>query len=120
MLVVEDDPTVRLIITEVLDELGYKSLVASDAHDALPHLRSDHPIDLLVTDVGLPQINGRELAEMARSYRPKLKVLFITGYTEKAKIREDFLSPGMDLLTKPFELDALGAKIRQLIDGNRA
>lgn len=120
VLVVEDDPTVRLIITEVLDELGYKAIVAGDAHSALPHLKSDQPIHLLVTDVGLPQINGRELAEMARVYRPSLKVLFITGYTEKATIREDFLSPGMDLLTKPFELDALGAKIRELIDGDRS
>jgi PAS domain S-box-containing protein len=116
ILVVEDDTTVRLIISEVLEELGYDVLVASDARPAIPLLQSDRRIDLMVSDVVLPHINGRKLAEIARAARPGLKVLFVTGYAENATVRGDFLDEGMDMLTKPFPLDALGAKVRALID----
>lgn len=116
VLVVEDDTTVRLLITEVLRELGYVHLEASDSHQALPILCSDQRIDMMVSDVGLPGLNGRQLAEIARETRPDLKVLFVTAYASASTIRGDFLAPGMDLLTKPFTLDVLGTKIRQMIE----
>ena len=111
ILVVEDDTTVRLIINDVLEELGYRVLVASDAHAAIPLLQSNQKIHLLVSDVVLPHINGRKLAEIARASRPDLKVLFVSGYAENATFQDDFLGPGMDMLTKPFALDTLGAKV---------
>jgi CheY-like chemotaxis protein len=113
---VEDNTTVRLIISDVLEELGYNVLLASDARPAIPLLQSDQRIDLMVSDVILPHINGRKLAEIARASRPNLKVLFVTGYAENAILRGNFLDPGMDILTKPFALDALGAKVRMMIE----
>jgi CheY-like chemotaxis protein len=117
VLVVEDDPWIRILITEVLGELGYRYIEASDAQTAIPHLQSGQTIDLLVPDVGLPNMNGRQLAEIARQHRPELKILFITGYAEKATVRGDSLSPGTEIMIKPFALDALGSKIRELIGG---
>ena len=116
ILVVEDDATVRMILSDVLEELGYNVLLASDARPAIPILQSDRRIDLMVSDVMLPHINGRKLAEIARASRPNLKVLFVTGYAENATFRGDFLDAGMDMLTKPFALDALGAKVRTMIE----
>jgi PAS domain S-box-containing protein len=116
ILVVEDDATVRSIISDALKDLGYKVLLAADARPAIPLLQSDQPIDLLVSDVVLPHVNGRKLAEMARALRPNLKVLFLSGYAENATYRGDFLDTGMDMLTKPFALDALGAKVHAMID----
>jgi PAS domain S-box-containing protein len=118
ILVVEDDTTVRLVLSDVLQELGYNVLVASDARPAIPILQSGQRIDLMVSDVVLPHINGRKLAEIARAARPGLKVLFVTGYAEHATFRGDFLDPGMDMLTKPFALDALGAKVRTMIENS--
>jgi PAS domain S-box-containing protein len=118
VLVVEDDTTVRQLITETLEELGYGYLAASTAQEAIPHLRSGQSIDLLVTDVGLPNMNGRQLAEIARQHRPELKILFITGYAENAAARADFLPQGAQILAKPFALDALSAKIRELLAGH--
>ena len=116
ILVVEDDATVRLVLADALEELGYNVLLASDARPAIPILKSDRRIDLMVSDVMLPHINGRKLAEIARVSRPDLKVLFVTGYAENATFRGDFLDPGMDMLTKPFALDNLGAKVRAMIE----
>jgi DNA-binding response OmpR family regulator len=82
-----------------------------------PILQSHERIDLLVTDVGLPKINGRQLAEMARAERPGLKVLFVTGYAKQAAVRHGFLEPGMEMLMKPFALDALATKVREMIEG---
>jgi DNA-binding response OmpR family regulator len=79
-------------------------------------LQSDQLIDLLISDVVLAHINGRKVAEIARASRPALKVLFVTGYAESAASRSDVLDAGMDILSKPFALDALGAKVRELID----
>jgi CheY-like chemotaxis protein len=115
ILVVEDDAAVRLLITAVLEELGYRYLEASDAPQAMTILRSGARIDLLLTDVGLPVMNGRQLAEFARASRPAIKVLFATGYAENAAVRGDFLDQGMDMLTKPFALNELGLKIREMI-----
>ena len=116
ILVVEDDATVRLLITEVLKTLGYRYLEAPDAQEAIPMLKGDLPIDLLITDVGLPNMDGRQLAEIARQHRPALKVLFVTGYAQNATVRGRFLAPGMDMITKPFALDVLSAKVSEMID----
>ena len=72
-------------------------------------------VDLLVTDVGLPGMNGRQLADEARAIRPGLKVLFVTGYAERAAVRAEFLDEGMDLIAKPFAIDTLSARIREMI-----
>ena len=112
----EDDASVRLTVTELLRELGYSYLEAKDAPTAIPYLQSNQPIDLLVTDVGLPGMNGRQLAEIGRQYRADLKVLFITGYTEKAAVRSGFLAPGMQMMGKPFTVGALSEKIRELLE----
>jgi CheY-like chemotaxis protein len=115
ILVVEDDAAVRILITGVVEELGFRYLEASDAPHAMTILRTDARIDLLLTDVGLPIMNGRQLAEFARESRPEIKVLFVTGYAETAAVRDDFLDRGMDMLTKPFSLNALGLKINEMI-----
>ncbi|MEE4451078.1 ATP-binding protein [Novosphingobium resinovorum] len=117
VMVVEDDPSVRLIVTEVLRDLRYNAIEAVDAVSAIPLLQSDERIDLLVTDVGLPGMNGRQLAEIAREIRPGLNVLFITGYAQNATIRSGFLNEGMDMLTKPFAADVLATKVRDMIAG---
>ena len=87
-----------------------------DSHEALPILQGGEPVDLLVTDVGLPGLNGRQLAEVARQRRAGLKVLFMTGYAKEAEVRGDFLDDGMDLLTKPFTIDELAQRVRRLIE----
>jgi PAS domain S-box-containing protein len=115
VLVVEDERAVRTLVVEILRELGYEALEADSARSALHPLEADGRIDLLLTDVGLPGINGRQLAEMAREHRPNLPVLFITGYAQGAAARDGFLGPGMDLIAKPFALDELGARIRAMI-----
>ncbi|NBF06232.1 PAS domain-containing protein [Pseudomonas sp. Fl5BN2] len=115
VVVVEDDPAVRMLVLNVLSELGYRAFEAEDARSALPLLESPMRVDLLVTDVGLPGMNGRQLAEIARQHRPGLKVLFMTGYAEKAAERQGFLEPGMDLMAKPFSIEDLAQKIRQMI-----
>ena len=116
VLVVEDDPAVRMLVLDVLDELGYAAHSAAEATAALALIEAGLHIDLLVTDVGLPGLNGRQLAEIARQQRPGLKVLFITGYAEKAAERYGFLAEGMDMITKPFSLERLGSKIRDMIN----
>jgi CheY-like chemotaxis protein len=117
VMVVEDDASVRLIVTDVLGELGYSVIEAVDAATALPILQSGQRIDLLITDVGLPGMNGRQLAEVARESRPGVRILFVTGYAENAAIRSGFLDPGMEMLTKPFAIDALATKIRDVLGG---
>jgi CheY-like chemotaxis protein len=115
VLVVEDEPVVRSLIIEVLEDLGYHTLEAADGPEGLKLLQSGRRIDLLVTDVGLPGLNGRQMADAAREKRPDLKVLFITGYAENATLAAGFLEPGMQMITKPFAVDALAQKIRSII-----
>jgi len=117
VLVVEDEPVVRAVILEMLSEQGYRTLEAVDGRSGLKILRSGKQIDLLVTDVGLPGMNGRQLADQARETRPDLKILFITGYAESVAISEGFLQPGMEMITKPFDLDNLARRIRAMISG---
>jgi CheY-like chemotaxis protein len=116
VLVVDDEPSVRLLIQEVLEELGYRVLEAETGASGLQILDSVGRVDLLVTDVGLPGgMNGRQLADAALVSRPDLKVLFITGYAETAVIGDGCLKPGMHVLTKPFSLEALGGRVREIV-----
>ncbi len=115
ILVVEDDPQVRMLVTVVLEDLGYTVEVVGDADGALPVLASARRLDLLVTDVGLPGMNGRQLAEIARQSRSELPVLFMTGYAEKAQERSAFLEPGMSMIAKPFLLEAFSDAVRSAL-----
>jgi CheY-like chemotaxis protein len=115
VLVVEDEPVIRDLIVEVLQDLGYRALEAPDGLSGLRILQSRKRIDLLVTDVGLPGLNGRQLADQAREKRPDLKVLFITGYASNATAANGFLEPGMEIITKPFAIEALATRIRSMI-----
>jgi PAS domain S-box-containing protein len=117
VLVVEDEPVVRGVILEMLGEQGYRTLEAVDGPAGLRQLRSDARVDLLVTDVGLPGMNGRQLADQAREMRPGLKVLFITGYAESVAIADGFLQPGMEMITKPFDLGKLSQRVRAMVSG---
>jgi PAS domain S-box-containing protein len=115
-LVVDDEPLIRLYVDEILEELGYAALEAPDGIAGLKILRSDARIDLLITDVGLPNgMNGRQLADAAREVRPDLKVLFITGYAENALLNHGHLSHGMQVATKPFAMETLAVRIRMLL-----
>ncbi|MGF6162692.1 signal transduction histidine kinase [Pseudomonas sp. 2725] len=115
VLIVEDDPAVRVLVSTVLSDLGYAYVEACDGDSAVPILDSAQRIDLLISDVGLPGMNGRQLAEIGRQLRPELRVLFITGYAEHAAVRGGFLDPGMQMITKPFTFDLLTAKVREMI-----
>jgi signal transduction histidine kinase/ActR/RegA family two-component response regulator len=115
ILLVEDDDSVRMLNQEVLLELGYEVLIAQDATQALDVLHTLPRLDLLVTDVGLPGLNGRQLAEIVQQQRPGLPVLFLTGYAKGAASRADFLGPNMKLLTKPFELEALAGMVSSML-----
>ncbi len=118
VLVVDDEPALRMIIVEVMQGLGYATLEAGDGAEALRILQSPRQrIDLLVSDVGLPGgMNGRQVADAARTARPGLKVLFITGYAENAVLSHGHLDPGMHVMTKPFEMDVLARRVKQLIE----
>ncbi len=117
VLVVDDEPTIRHLIDEVLDEQGYTVLSAGDGAAGLEVLQSGARIELLITDVGLPSgMNGRQVADAARLIRPGLKVLFITGFAENAAVGNGHLEPGMELLTKPFTLEALSAKVAAMLN----
>jgi CheY-like chemotaxis protein len=118
VLVVDDEPTVRMLVAEVLEDLGYTAIEAADGAAGLKVLRSGARVDLLITDVGLPGgLNGRQVADAARAARPGLKVLFITGYAENAVLNHGHLEPGMHVLTKPFAVEALASRIKDLIAG---
>ena len=115
VLVVEDEEAVRRLVVEVLQDSGYRVIPAANGEEATATLRSSRTIDFLVTDVGLPGLNGRQLAEIARQLRPDLPVLFLTGYAADATSRAAFLEPGMEMLTKPVEMTALVAKIAAML-----
>ncbi len=117
VLVIDDEPTVRMLVAEVLAELGYAVIEAPDGPAGLKVLDSNARIDLLITDVGLPGgMNGRQVADAARVGRPDLKVLFITGYAENAVIGKGRLAEGMYVVTKPFQMDMLAHRIREIIE----
>lgn len=117
VLIVDDEPTVRMLLIEVLEDLGYAWIEADDSAAGLKILRSDARIDLLVSDVGLPGgMNGRQMADAGCVGRPELKVLFITGYAENAVLNNGYLGPGMAVLTKPFSIEVIAERIRSMID----
>jgi nitrogen-specific signal transduction histidine kinase/CheY-like chemotaxis protein len=116
ILIVDDEPTVRTLLKDVLNDLGYNLLEAADSVEGLEALRSSAHIDLLITDVGLPGgMNGRQMADAGRQIRPKLKTLFITGYAENSVIGNGQLGPGMQVLTKPFAVDTLVSRVNGLL-----
>ena len=115
VLIVEDDGVVRKLVVDVLSELGYWPLEAGDGRSGLEILQSEQRVDLLVTDVGLPGVNGRQMADAARVKRPDLKVLFMTGYAENAVIAHGFLDPGMEMIIKPFAIDMLAARVSRML-----
>ena len=117
VLVVDDEPVVRMLIVEVLQDLGYSAIEAVDGVSGLRQIERHNRFDLLVTDVGLPGgMNGRQLADAARLRHPGLKVLFITGFAETVAAGKGVLDEGMQVMTKPFTMDALATRIRQMID----
>ncbi len=121
VLVVEDEPDVRMIILEVLSDIGYMVLEAADGRSGLLILESGVRIDLLVSDVGLPGgMNGRQLADAARQRRPGLSVLFVTGYDEGAVVGNGRMAEGMQVMTKPFTVSALAARVQEMISGQLA
>jgi PAS domain S-box-containing protein len=114
VLVVEDEAIVRQIVVDVLGDLGYRTLEAANGPDGLKILQSGDSIDLLVTDIGLPGLNGRQLADAARQLRPSLNVLFMTGYAETSVMAAP-LASGMALITKPFAIDGLRQRVREMM-----
>ena len=117
VLVVEDETLVRNLVVGELADLGYRVLEAAESAEALAILRSGRRIDLMLTDIGLPGLNGRQLAAAARELRPALKVLLMTGYAQDASRASGFLDHGMELITKPFEMAALVSRLRAMLEG---
>lgn len=115
VLIVEDDPAVRALMSECLEELSYSVLEVEDASAAIVILQSEQPLALMVSDVGLPGMNGRQLAEVARKHRPELPVLFVTGYAANAAIRAGYLGTNMSMITKPFRFEELGNKVKDML-----
>jgi PAS domain S-box-containing protein len=116
VLIVDDEPTVRMLVADVLQELGYTVLEAYDGASGLKILQSGVRLDLVITDVGLPGgLNGRQMADAARETRPDLKILFITGYAENAVVGNGYLAPGMQIMTKPFVVEALASRVKDLM-----
>jgi CheY-like chemotaxis protein len=117
ILLAEDQPDVRALARDVLQLSGYTVLEARDGAEALDVAERERaPIHLLLTDVIMPQMNGRELAAQLRARRPGLRVLFMSGYTDDARVPHEVLEPGTAFLQKPFSPDALGRKVRELLD----
>ncbi|MDQ0439304.1 DNA-binding response OmpR family regulator [Kaistia dalseonensis] len=110
---------VRMLVVDYLNELGYTTIEARDAAAALPVIASSDPIHLLLTDIGLPGMDGHALAQEARKLRPSLKILFATGYAS-AGMGMPVLGEGMDVVGKPFDMDDLGDRVRTMISGNSA
>ena len=120
ILMVEDDVDLRELQSLLLQDLGYDYIVANDATAAIAVLESPRRIDLLLTDVGLPGMNGRQLAEIARTMRPGIPVVFLTGYAEKAAVRHEFLAADMHMLTKPVTPEALAERLRRVLSADAA
>jgi signal transduction histidine kinase len=118
VLVVEDEIVVRAVVVEVLEDMGFEVIEAGTGPAGLEILQSARPIDLLVTDIGLPGLNGRQVAEAGRLLRPALKILFMTGYAETAAMAQGFLAPGMHMFAKPFAIDDMAARVKAIIEAD--
>jgi two-component system cell cycle sensor histidine kinase/response regulator CckA len=118
ILLVEDDPALREMAATLLRRLGYTVLAAADGLEALSlkQERSTGHIDLLFTDVVMPHMSGRELADRVRALYPHTKILFTSAYTENAIVHQGVLNPGVALLQKPFTPSALANKLREVLD----
>jgi CheY-like chemotaxis protein len=117
VLVIDDEPTVRMLIADALGDLNYTCIEATDGPSGLEVLRSSKRVDLLITDVGLPGgLNGRQVADAAQALRPQLKVLFITGYAENAALNHGHIGPGMAVLTKPFAISDLARRVERMLE----
>jgi signal transduction histidine kinase/ActR/RegA family two-component response regulator len=114
VLVVEDEAVVRSLIVEVLEELGYEAHEAADAQEAIPVIESSQRLDLMISDVGLPGMNGRQLADLGQLRRPGLKVLLATGYAEGSNV-SGYLASNMEIITKPFAIDTLANKVSEML-----
>jgi len=120
VLIIDDEPSVRMLVADALADLGYACIEASDGPSGLKILQSRKRVDLLITDVGLPGgLNGRQVADAARSLRPELRILFITGYAENAVLNHGHIQHGMEVLTKPFAIDELGRRVATLLQSVR-
>ena len=116
VLIVDDEPTIRMLICDSLRDLGYTCKEAVDGPSGLRVLESADRIDLLITDIGLPGgLNGRQLADAARTARPDLKVLFITGYVENAAFPHGHVERGMEVMVKPFAVEELAARVERML-----
>jgi CheY-like chemotaxis protein len=115
VLVVEDDDSVRALTVEMVRDLGYRVVAAESGVAALRALDGAAEVALLLTDVVMPDMNGRKLADAALARRPTLRVLFTTGYTRNAIVHNGVLDPGVHLIAKPFTLEALAAKIHEVL-----
>ena len=119
VLIVDDEPTIRMLVADSLGDLGYACREASDGASGLKILQSAERIDLLITDIGLPGgLNGRQLADAARATRPDLKVLFITGYAENAVFSHGHVDRGMEVMTKPFAVEQLASRVERMLKGS--
>jgi PAS domain S-box-containing protein len=119
ILVIEDEEVIRDLVHDVLTSEGYKCITAAEGNAALKAVSDrSQEIDLVVSDVGLPGLNGKQVAELSRQIRPELKVLFITGYAAGVTLRNNFLLQGMDMLLKPFTMDSLVAKVEEMLEDN--
>jgi len=117
ILLVEDDPQLRQLSSSVLAHCGYNVLAAASPDEGLSICKANHSdIRLLVTDVVMPRMNGRQLAEQILKLCPKVRVLYISGYTDNAIVHYGVLDPGLWFLAKPFTLSALVAKVREVLD----
>jgi len=116
ILLVEDDTSVLALTASGLRDLGYKVLEARHAEEAIEHLAGGTRIDLMLTDIVMPDINGRKLAEQAQGRLPDLRVLFMTGFTKNAVVHNGVLDPGVNFLAKPFTLEELSRKVREVLD----
>jgi signal transduction histidine kinase/CheY-like chemotaxis protein len=116
VLVIDDEPSVRMLMVDALTDLGYACLEAGDGPSGLKVLESRTRVDLLVTDVGLPGgLNGRQVADTTRALRPDLRILFVTGYAENAVLNHGHIEHGMEVLTKPFAVDELRRRVALLL-----
>jgi DNA-binding response OmpR family regulator len=117
ILVVEDDDNVRQLLVDIFTESGYAVRQAVDGLAGLDVLRAEGRIDLVVTDVGLPGTNGRQMVDAAREKRPPLNVLFITGYAAVTSVATGFVGKGMQMIAKPFTVEAMSARVQEILGG---
>jgi CheY-like chemotaxis protein len=116
ILVVEDEEQVRHMSADALRDLGYTVVEAADGAQALEQLQIQAKVDLLFTDIVMPNMTGRELADKARELRPQIKVLYTTGYTRNAVVHNGVVGAGLAFVPKPFSLDLLARKVRGVLD----